>query len=249
MGSARVELMATVQHLQKWLAPHGGAIGDAAAAAAAAYATLLEPKRFKADAGGERVGFIAARDVQQGEVLLQLPEKVAVTSIDAEQHPLIGGVAGECSELIALALWVMAERAAGAASPWAPLLQTLPDSTNSPILWDDRERAEWLAGSPVLEEARSRQAQLKQQWAQLADRHFAADADRFPATVFNEAAFLRAFCVVLASATFLPSAGGAGSCAPAAAASMAGCQTPASSHRNAEPAQPCPDRARPHMRA
>jgi histone-lysine N-methyltransferase SETD3 len=61
-------------------------------------------------------------------------------------------------------------------------------------------------GSPVLEEARSRQAALQQQWAQLAEAFFSKDPARFDPATFNEAAFLRAFCVVLAHASYLPSA-------------------------------------------
>lgn len=67
-------------------------------------------------------------------------------------------------------------------------------------------RAELLQGSPVLEEARQRQAALQEQWSSLAAAHFAGAPDAFAPSVFNEAAFLRSFCVVLACAAFLPSA-------------------------------------------
>jgi hypothetical protein len=71
-------------------------------------------------------------------VLLQLPESLAVTSIDAEKHELVGPIAAGVSQLIGITLWLMAERAKGAGSAWATLLQTLPDSTASPILWEDQ---------------------------------------------------------------------------------------------------------------
>jgi histone-lysine N-methyltransferase SETD3 len=71
-------------------------------------------------------------------VLLQLPESLAVTSIDAEKHELVGPIAGSVSQLIGITLWLMAERAKGAGSAWVTLLQTLPDSTASPILWEDQ---------------------------------------------------------------------------------------------------------------
>lgn len=73
-----------------------------------------------------------------GDVLLELPESLAVTSIDAEKQELVGPIAGQVSQLIGLTLWLMAERAKGAASPWVTLLQTLPESTASPILWEDQ---------------------------------------------------------------------------------------------------------------
>jgi hypothetical protein len=108
-------------------------------------APLVEPKRFKAGpSSSERVGFIASRDVDAGAPLLVIPESVAITSIDAENHPVVGEAAKGGGELVGLALWLMAERAAGGASPYAPLLAALPESTDSPILWDDKERAEQL---------------------------------------------------------------------------------------------------------
>lgn len=189
-----VELVATVGHLISWLASNGAKITN-----------RLEPKRFKADVG-ERVGLIATSDAAAGEVLLELPESLAVTSIDAEKHELVGPIAKGVSELVGITLWLMAERAAGSSSPWSELLQTLPDSTASPILWEDQVRAELLQGSPVLQEARQRQEALQQQWATLADAHFSKDPQRFPPTVWNEASFLRSFCVVLACTSFLPSA-------------------------------------------
>jgi histone-lysine N-methyltransferase SETD3 len=192
--SDQVELVATVAHLLKWLQGQGAPCTD-----------RLEPKRFKADSG-ERVGMIAARDVQAGEVLLEVPESLAVTAIDAEKHDLVGPIAAQCSELVGLTLWLMAERARGSGSPWCQLLQTLPHSTASPILWEDQERVELLTGSPVLKEARDRQAALQQQWTQLNEQHFSKATDRFSPAVFNEAAFMRSFCVVLACSTYLAAA-------------------------------------------
>lgn len=73
-----------------------------------------------------------------GDVLLELPDSLVVTSIDAEKHELVGPIAAEVSQLIGITLWLMAERAKGSESAWVQLLQTLPDSTASPILWEDQ---------------------------------------------------------------------------------------------------------------
>lgn len=132
---------------------------------------VLEPKRFTNDLG-ERVGFIASKDVQAGgvraqaiaactwattqccsatllrapcgttsnqkhvwdpirsplQVILSIPEDMAVTCLDAEKQELIGSIASEqgCGELVALTLWLIAERAKGTASPYAALVATLP---------------------------------------------------------------------------------------------------------------------------
>jgi len=82
-----------------------------------------------------------------GEVLLELPESLAVTSIDAEKHELVGPIAKGVSELVGITLWLMAERAAGSSSPWSELLQTLPDSTASPILWEDQVSTQHTAAA------------------------------------------------------------------------------------------------------
>lgn len=68
----------------------------------------------------------------------------------------------------------------GAASQWAPLLRTLPAQTLSPLLWSDAELAELLGGSPVLAEARARQAALRQEWAEI-QTVMEADEGAYPA--------------------------------------------------------------------
>jgi hypothetical protein len=136
--AAAEEQLAAVAQLTSWLTSSKGMAPP-----------LLEPKRFKAAARSaeERVGFIAARDTPAGAALLALPEAVAITAIDAEKHPLVGEAAKDCGEMVALALWLLAERAAvaaGGASAYAPLLAALPQATDTPILWDDKERADLL---------------------------------------------------------------------------------------------------------
>jgi hypothetical protein len=110
-------------------------------------------------------------------VVLEIPEAAAITSIDAEKHPLVGPVAKGCSELVSLTLWLMAERGSGGGA-WAALLAALPQQTLSPILWGEAELLE-LAGSPVLEEARARRGQLQQQWQALQEQHFGGEPGRF----------------------------------------------------------------------
>eukprot|EP00198_Chlamydomonas_reinhardtii_P007563 XP_001696900.1 rubisco small subunit N-methyltransferase [Chlamydomonas reinhardtii] len=129
---------------------------------------------------GERVAIVAARDVRDKETVMVIPENLAVTRVDAESHPVVGPLAAEASELTALTLWLLAERAAGAGSNYAGLLATLPESTLSPLLWSDAELEELMAGSPVLPEARSRKKALADTWAALAPK-LAADPARFPA--------------------------------------------------------------------
>lgn len=80
----------------------------------------------------------------------------------------------------------------GAASAWSAFLATLPAATLTPILWPDEERAQLLRGSPVLEEARAREAALQQEWQELAAAISSApdSTAAYPASVFHEQAFL-----------------------------------------------------------
>jgi len=63
-------------------------------------------------------GLVTLRAVAAGEVLAELPEAAAVTTADVLAHPLVGPLAEGRGELVGLALWLLAERAAGQASPW-----------------------------------------------------------------------------------------------------------------------------------
>ncbi len=59
-------------------------------------------------------------------MVLQIPDSLAVTLTDVTAHPVIGEASQHCEELVAIALWLVAERAEGDASAWRPLLRTLP---------------------------------------------------------------------------------------------------------------------------
>lgn len=84
-----------------------------------------EPRRFPGDTG-DRVGIIINGDAPQNGVVLAVPEDVAITSVDAENHELVGPVAAQCSELVGLTLWLCAERAKGSSSAYSKLMSTLP---------------------------------------------------------------------------------------------------------------------------
>jgi protein-histidine N-methyltransferase len=126
--------------------------------------------------------------------------------VDAREHALIGHLAAGADEIGALALWLVAERAAGVDSTCAPLLRSLPPSTDTPILWSDADRADLLKGSPVLGEARARDAALDAAWAGLEAGAVAAGLGEGSAPAAR-AAWRAAVSVVLARAAYLPSAG------------------------------------------
>mmetsp|Transcript_4662 Transcript_4662/g.11038 ORF Transcript_4662/g.11038 Transcript_4662/m.11038 type:complete len:518 (-) Transcript_4662:222-1775(-) len=165
-----------------------------------------QPQRFPDDMG-DRVGFVVSgADVPKDGVVMSVPESLAVTRIDAEDHELVGGIAAQSSELTALTLLLLAERAKGDSSPHSSLFASLPECTLTPLLWEDAELDEYLAGSPVLPEAKERRRALEQQWQLLHDQFFSKDPTKFPAEVFGKAPFMRAFSVVMGHAVYLPSA-------------------------------------------
>lgn len=98
--------------------------GAEAAAAASSYDGLLrwcieqhqlpplavEPAALDGGFGMERPGFVASREVAQGEVVLQVPGDLAITSVDVDKDPPLAALAQGCSELVGLALWLLQER-------------------------------------------------------------------------------------------------------------------------------------------
>lgn len=200
----------------------------AAASADGAPAPRVAARVFETSDGRGRVGLVATADAREGECLLAVPEALAATAAgDAGESAAVAEFlsaangsdnddAPAVSELVALALWVMAESGDDAAAGGEKqkqqqqrdaLLSALPRATLSPVLWPDEERAELLRGSPVLQEARDRERALREQWATMSGGGAACASNSNAIARQGEGAFLRAFCAVVASAAYLPSAG------------------------------------------
>ena len=79
--------------------------------------------------------------------------------------------------------------------------------TTSPIVWEESFRKVELKGSPVLEQAREREAAILAEWGSIAS---AIEAQEGGATgvlgTFTERSFLETFTVVLANSIYLASA-------------------------------------------
>jgi hypothetical protein len=123
-------------------------------------------------------GLVTTRGVRAGDILLQVPDALAVTTTDVTAHPLVASLAEGRGELVGLALWLLAERVAGPQAQWcdtnsltysscvdacllldvhantypfcrAPFLETLPQTTVTPMLWSPELRRSLLKGSTV----------------------------------------------------------------------------------------------------
>ncbi|KAK3233032.1 hypothetical protein CYMTET_56648 [Cymbomonas tetramitiformis] len=148
--------------------------------------------------------------INTSEALVRIPEKLAITTYDVREHDLIAEVAEGRDDFVGLTLWVLAELAKGPNSSWSEYLTSLPAERSggalSPIFWTPEERAELLKGSPVLELAEQRSAAMDAEYAALEEGLQKALAD-YPPAAYSQEAFRRAFGMVLARVTYLPSAG------------------------------------------
>lgn len=149
-------------------------------------------------------GCVAARQVNAGEVLMEVSESLAVTTVDVANHPDVASLAEGRGELVGLALWLIAERARGSGSEWAAFIATLPETTMNPMLWSPADR-ELLKGSPARMNAEERAAALRSEW-EAVEPMLRADPARYPPATWTEAAFGNALAVVLARAVYLPAA-------------------------------------------
>lgn len=70
----------------------------------------VEPGVLDAEVGVQRAGFLASREVAIGEPVLEIPNTLAITSIDVSKCPQLHTLAAGRSELVGLALWLMQER-------------------------------------------------------------------------------------------------------------------------------------------
>ena len=80
---------------------------------------------------GER-GLVAASDLEPGAVVVAVPEPCLVT---LERLEAEGRLRNGLSATASLALWLLEERASGAASPSSPYLRSLPLAYPTPETW------------------------------------------------------------------------------------------------------------------
>ncbi|KAG2491081.1 hypothetical protein HYH03_010526 [Edaphochlamys debaryana] len=129
-------------------------------------------------------GLVADEPIPRGAALVRVPRALLMSADTARASPAVGALvaapgAGSgpgLGEWPALVLHLLAERAAGKGSFWAPYLATLPqDMSHHPLLWGP-ERLGWLQGSPLLGALAERREQVASDTAALV----AAGANELP---------------------------------------------------------------------
>ena len=120
---------------------------------------------------------VATCDLAAGEVALAIPERLLLnleTVFEADADLAEALTTNPASELSCLALFLMYEKRAGPASPWAPLIRELDriqargaQGAKSPLLWEPGQAAALLAGSPLAAEVAARAAAIEKEYAEL----------------------------------------------------------------------------------
>ncbi|KAL3145868.1 hypothetical protein ABBQ38_015239 [Trebouxia sp. C0009 RCD-2024] len=147
---------------------------------------------------------VTTRKLRHGEVLLSIPGDIAVTKEDVAADTACAQLASGRSELVGLALWLVSQRCKGKASPWHDFVQSLPDTTNSPVLWTTEQQSELLQGSPTLQEAQARAKALSAEWDSIHEQ-LQADPSQHSDITLDKESFSQAVAVVVAHAAYLPS--------------------------------------------
>lgn len=165
---------------------------------------VSEPRVSIKNFGESGFGCIAKKPIKAGEDIFRLPENFTVSSIDVANHPIISSVAEGSDDLVGLSLWLMVERSSPS-SPWTPFLGSFPESTLSPLLWEEGERERLLRGSPILADVKERVRILEQKFESLKNTHFDRFPEKFSPEIFNLQNFKKSFAVVLSRVIYLPS--------------------------------------------
>lgn len=147
-------------------------------------------------------GLVAGKSILQNECLFEVPVSVLLTKdVALTNLPMLSP---DVNEYVAIAALLIAERAKGSDSFWAPYIDILPnDDELRPLFRWPAEDLELLRGSPALSAASSLSAKLRAEFASAEESIFQADRKTFPEDVFNFNAWEWAFAVLFSRAISL----------------------------------------------
>ena len=154
------------------------------------------------------LGVTLGKDVSADDIVLRVPQSVAVTTVDVGGCPIVSGLAEGRAELIGLALWLCAERIKGDASEWAPYVKTLKANPEAPLFWENEQDFALLKGSPVRQDAEERAKSAVEEFESIL-AVIKSDPVAYPPEAyefFTKERFVNALATVCAKATWLPSA-------------------------------------------
>lgn len=185
-----------------WLRADGG-VGASSSTSSSKLSLSVAPARFP----GTGRGAAASADIPAGEIAAAIPAHRLFTVEHALTMP---GPRGDAYRMFTAlgedtvaALWLVAERALGTASPWHPLIASLPwpeDGEGSaapcggatPVSWPREACDALLGGTPLLADARAASEKLTRQHAALFPALSEHMSDVFPAQLYTVDNFRRA---------------------------------------------------------
>ncbi|XP_045708714.1 SET domain-containing protein 4 isoform X2 [Phyllostomus hastatus] len=162
----------------------------------------LVPARFP----GTGRGLMSTTPLQEGQVILSLPESCLLTT-DTVIRSYLGAYVAKWqpppSPLVALCAFLIAEKHAGNRSPWKPYLEVLPEAYSCPVCLEP-EVVELLPG-PLKAQAREQRARVQELFT--ASRAFFSSLQPLFSeaveSVFSYGAFLWAWGTVNTRAVYL----------------------------------------------
>jgi len=151
-------------------------------------------------------GLLARRSINQGDLLFEVPERLALTKKKAQEVFGQGVITDGMDEFVAIALLLISERAKGRESFWKTYIDILPpdEELNALFRWSEEETA-LLAGSPTLVAAQSLRKKLENEYELLCEEVMQSRADLFPKDTFTFDAWEWAFAVLFSRCICLPS--------------------------------------------
>eukprot|EP00899_Mesostigma_viride_P007883 jgi/Mesvir1/17096/Mv07533-RA.2 len=161
---------------------------------------------------------ITKRDVQPGEVVLRIPDRLVVTLERVFEDETLAELltTNTLSELACLALYLMYEKKQGKESYWLPFIKELDNqaargqnAVESPLLWKPEEIEAYLTGSPLVEDIKKRLAGIEREYQELDTVWYMAGSlfQKYPydspTETFSKEIFKQAFVAVQACVVHL----------------------------------------------
>ena len=169
--------LAAAAPLCDWVASQGGDIAGVRAC----------------DAGGQGLGLVATKATRRGDVLVSVPEGLAITAESALRSEILGPYLAEFEPLLAdysfIAVALLNEERLGAQSPLAPWLSSAsrPEVLDLPLLWPEESQLELeqSTASPFADRQAAAKADFA--WLQVPSPHtdaLLANAQRPPLYIY-----------------------------------------------------------------
>ncbi|PKU74769.1 fructose-bisphosphate aldolase-lysine N-methyltransferase, chloroplastic isoform X4 [Dendrobium catenatum] len=141
----------------------------------------------------EGLGLVAERDMLRNEVVVEVPKKLWINTNTVAASE-IGPVTLGLKPWVAIALFLLREKAMGAASLWRPYLDILPPETDSPIFWSEEELSQ-MRGTQLLNTTFGVKEYVQNEFTKVEDEVILPNKHLFQKTI-NSSDFLWAFGIL-----------------------------------------------------